>query len=255
MLNRNIDCATKTRKSENMSKINEVNENKRTARIAGLWYLVLAIGAGYSWMYITKTFVLDSAALTVQNILATENQYIISIICSVVGQIGFIFAALALYRLFKNVNLTQARLMLSLVLISVAIMFVNIIFQTGALVFLNRTNYFTAFSTEQISEISTLFLHLNIIGVYVVDIFWGLWLFPLAYLTYRSNFFPKIIAFVLVISGVGYITDSLSFIINQEVHTVLRNYLSYPEALGEVVMLLWLLIKGVSTPEKVKTNE
>ena len=95
-----------------------------------------------------------------------------------------------------------------------------------------------------------MFLHLNIIGVYVVDIFWGLWLLPLAYLTYQSNFFPKIIALVLVISGLGYIVDSLSFLINQEAHTMLRNYLSIPEALGEVTMLLWLLIKGVSMPDK-----
>ena len=233
-----------------MSQLNEVNENKKTARIAGLWYLVLAIGSGYSWMYITKTFVLGSAVLTVQNILATEPQYIISIICSIVGQIGFIFLALALYRLFKNVNQTQAKLMLTLVIISVSVMFVNIIFQTSALVFLDRTNYFIAFTTAQISELTTMFLHLNIIGVYVVDVFWGLWLLPLAYLTYQSNFFPKIIAFVLVISGLGYIVDSLSFLINQEVHMILRNYLSIPEASGEVVMLLWLLIKGVSIPDK-----
>lgn len=232
-----------------MSPIQDFQENKKTARIAGLWYLVLAIGAGYSWMYITKTFVPDSAALTVQNIFATQPQYIISIICSIIGQIGFTFLALALYRLFKNVNQSQARLMLTLVLISVSIMFVNIIFQTSALVFLNRTTYFTAFTSAQIGELTTMFLHLNIIGVYVVDIFWGLWLLPLAYLTYQSKFFPKIIAIVLVISAIGYIADSLSFIINQEVHSTLRNYLSLPEALGEVVMLLWLLIKGISTPE------
>jgi hypothetical protein len=56
---------------KNMSSLKEIKENRKTARMAGLWYLVLAIGAGYSWTYITKTFVLDSAVLTVQNILAT----------------------------------------------------------------------------------------------------------------------------------------------------------------------------------------
>ena len=233
-----------------MSQLTELKENKKTARIAGLWYLVLAIGAGYTWLYITKTFVSENAVATVQNILATENQYILSIILSIVGQIGFIFLALTLYRLFKNVNQTQARLMLTFVLISVSVMFVNIIFQTGALVFLNRANYFTAFTTEQIYELTTMLLHFNIIGVYVVDIFWGLWLFPLAYLTYKSGFFPKIIMYVLVISGIGYMADSLSFIINSEVHAVLKNYLSIPEALGEIVMLLWLLIKGVSMSDK-----
>ena len=139
--------------------------------------------------------------------------------------------------------------MLTLVLISVSVMFVNIIFQTSSLILLHKPNYFNAFTDIQISELATMFLHLNIIGVYIVDIFWGLWLFPLAFLTYKSNLFPKIIAIVLVISGIGYIVDSLSFIINQDIHSVLRNYLSIPEALGEVVMLFWLLIIGVSKPK------
>ena len=233
-----------------MRQSNITAENRKIARVAGWWYLVLAIGAGYSWTYITKTFVSESAVSTVQNILATETQYVLSIIASIIGQIGFVFLVLSLYRLFKNVNQTQARLMVTLVVISVSVMFVNIIFQTSALVFLQRTHYFHAFSSAQIGELATLLLHLNIIGVYVVDIFWGLWLLPLAYLTYHSNFFPKIIAYVLVISAVGYLVDSLSFLINQELHTALRNYLSIPEALGEVTMLLWLLIKGVSTPAK-----
>jgi hypothetical protein len=233
-----------------MNKLQELTTNKKTARIAGLWYLLLAIGSGYSWMYITKTFVMGSAALTVQHILSTESQYIISILFSIVGQIAFVFLALALYRLLENVNQSQAKLMLTLVIISVAVMLVNIIFQTAALVFLQRTSYFSAFTKAQVAEITTMFLHLNIIGVYVVDIFWGLWLFPLAYLCYQSDFIPKIIALFLVLSGLGYIVDSCSFLINQDVHSFLSNYLSLPEALGEVILLLWLLIKGVLDPEK-----
>lgn len=227
--------------------MNQLQENKRLARIAGLWYLVLAIGAGYSWMYISKTFVAGSAASTVQHILSTEPQYILSIIFSIVGQVAFMFTALYLYRLLKGVSKTQALLMLTLVLVAVAIMFVNIIFQTSALVFLNRTDYFTAFSKAQVAELASMFLHLNIIGVYVVDIFWGLWLLPLAYLVYKSKFIPQIIAYVLVLSGIAYIADSMSFIINQDFHTSLKAYLSLPEALGEITLLLWLLIKGVRT--------
>ncbi len=226
----------------------EYIENRRTARIAGLWYLILAIGSGYSWMYISKTFVIENATSTAENILNTEPEFITSIIFSIIGQIAFIFLALTLYRLFKSVNESRARLMLALVAISVAIMFVNIIFQTSSLILLTRTNYFTGFSDIEIADLATMFLHLNIIGVYVVDIFWGLWLFPLAFLAYKSNMFPKIIAVVLVISGVGYIIDSVSFLINQEIHNTLSNFLSLPEALGEVIMLLWLLIKGVSKP-------
>ncbi len=224
-------------------------ENKKTARMAGFWYLILAIGSGYCWMYISKTFIVESATSTVENILKTEPQYITSILFSAVGQIAFVLLALTLYRLFKPVNPKQALLMLVLVCISVSVMFMNIIFQTAPVVLLNRVNYLNGFTETQIAELATMFLHLNIIGVYVVDIFWGLWLFPLAILTYQSNFFPKIIAFALMVSGIGYLVDSFSFIIYPDLHNILRNCLSIPESLGEVIMLLWLLIKGVTKPK------
>ena len=100
--------------------------------------------------------------------------------------------------------------MVAFVLVSVPIMFTSTIFQTGALVILDRAENFTMISPKQISELVTLFLHLSIMSVYTVDIFWGLWLFPLAYLVYKSNFFPKLIAFALVISDIGYVLDSIS---------------------------------------------
>ena len=229
-----------------MNHTADLKESKKTARVAGIWYLVLAICSGATWMYLNRTFVPENAALTARNISSTEFQYILSIIASITGQIAFVFVALYLYRLLKNVNMTQARFMITLVFISVALMFVNILFQTGSLVILERTGYFAAFTKDQVAELSTLLLHLNLIGVYIADLFWGLWLFPLAYLAYRSGLFPEFISYALVLSGIGYITDSFSFIINQELHSILRNYLSIPEALGEVILLLWLLIKGVS---------
>ena len=62
--------------------IKETTTEKQIARMAGLWYLLLAITASFSWMYITKTFVADDIIKTVSNILATEKQFILSIICS-----------------------------------------------------------------------------------------------------------------------------------------------------------------------------
>ena len=239
-------------------QLNEMTENKRIARITGVWYLLFVITAGLCQMYLTKTFVAENAVATAQNILATESQYLLSILGSIFGHIiCFLFLVLALYRLLKNVNKTQAQLMLSLVLISVAVMFVNIIFQTGALFVLNRAEYFTEFTAGQISEISTLFLQLRFIGEYVVGIFWGLWLFPLAYLVYKSNFIPKILACLLILSGICHIVDCILFLTNQHIHAILTNYVMLL-ASGEIVIFLWLLIKGVSIPKentKLKMTE
>lgn len=229
---------------------NEMKASKRMARVAGLWYLLLAITSGFSWMVITKTFVAGDAILTAKNILTTESQYIISIISNIVAQISFIYLVLTLYRLLKKVNELQAGLMLTFVLVSVPIMFINIIFQIGAFVILSRANYLKVFTADQIAVYATMFIHLNIIGVHVVEIFWGLWLFPLSYLVYQSNFFPRIIAFLLFISGGGYLVGSFTYLINPGIYGVIEKYLSIPESLGELVMLFWLLIKGVSIPKK-----
>jgi hypothetical protein len=128
-------------------------------------------------------------------------------------------------------------------------MFVILIFQISALFVLNRAEYFTEFTAGQISEISTLFLQLRFIGEYVVGIFWGLWLFPLAYLVYKSNFIPKIIACLLVLSGICHIIDCVLFLTTLNTHALLTTYLRFPVALGEIAMLLWLLVKGVSIPK------
>ncbi|MDR0368772.1 MAG: DUF4386 domain-containing protein [Bacteroidales bacterium] len=234
---------------------NEVKENKRIAGIAGIWYLLFVVTAGLCQMYLIKTFVAENAEATAQNILATESLYLLSIFGSVFGHIiCFLFVVLMLYRLLKHVNETQAKLMFSLVLVAVAVMFINIIFQANALFVLNRAAYFKEFTVGQIYEISTLFLQLRFIGEYVTGILWGLWLFPLAYLVYKSNFIPKIIACLLILAGICHIADCVLFLTNQRLHAILTDYLMLL-ALGEIIMFLWLLIKGVSVPEENETTE
>jgi hypothetical protein len=232
-----------------MNKMNEINENKRTARIAGIWYLLFVVTAGLSQMYLNKIFVEYDLEATAQTILSTKTQYLFSIFGSIFGHIiCFLFVVLALYRLLKNVNKTQARLMLSMVLVSISVMFLLIIFQTLTLHTLNRAECNTELT------VSFMFLYLRLMGEYVIGIFWGLWLFPLAYLVYKSNFIPKIFTYLLILSGVCHIADCILFLSSQNTHEILTNYLSVPIALGEIPLFLWLLIKGVLTP-KVEANE
>jgi uncharacterized membrane protein len=231
------------------NNLEEMHVNKRIARVAGLWYLLLGITSGFSWMYLTRIFVAGNATLTVSNILASEPQYLMAIISNIIGQISFIFLVLALYRLLKHVDETQSKLMLTLVVVSVPIMFTNIFFQTGVLVVLRGADYLKVFSVDQLSSLAMMFINLNITGVHIVGIFWGLWLFPLSYLVYKSKYFPKILAVLLIISGVCYLTGNLTSLIIPEVYVVIEKFLSLPEAIGESAMILWLLIKGITISE------
>ncbi|MDR1200404.1 MAG: DUF4386 domain-containing protein [Tannerellaceae bacterium] len=223
-----------------------INESKKIARIAGIWYLVLAIGAGYSWMFITNVYVDGNATLTAENIIRSDFRYIIAIIFSIIGQLAFILLGLTLYRLLKQVNKDISKIMVTLVLVSIPIMFVAIIIETGALLVLKRADYLNVFTIEQIQSIAMTFVSLHITGVHIVTIFWGLWLFPLAYLVYKSNFIPKAIAILLILSGICYCIGSMSSLISPGFYAKIEPILSIPETIGEVSLLLWLLIKGVS---------
>ena len=237
------------------NNLEDMKVNKRIARVAGLWYLLLGITSGFSWMYITRIFVAGNAALTVNNILVSEPQYLIAIISSIIGQISFIFLVLALYHLLRHVNELQARLMLTLVVVSVPIMFINILFQTGALAVLRRADYLQVLSADQLSSLAMLFINLNLIGVHIAGIFWGLWLLPFGYLVYKSKYFPNILAVLLIISGVSYLIGSLTSLIIPEVYVVIEKFLSLPEAIGELAMIFWLLIKGITISENMLTPD
>lgn len=228
-----------------MECANGIFAERRTARIAGLWYLLLAAGSGASWFYMAGIIVEGDAIATTRNILATGTAYLASILGSIVGQIGFILLALTLYRLLRKTSEAQARLMLAFVLVAVPIMFVNIVFQAGAYLLLDRAGFLGAFSEAQQKALAMLLVHLHVVGLHVVDVFWGLWLLPLGLLVYRSGLFPGILAILLLASGGAYVLDSLSYLVAPGVFSVLERYLSIPEAAGEMAMLFWLLIKGV----------
>ena len=137
-------------------------------------------------------------------------------------------------------------------LVSVPIMFINIFFQTEALFVLNRSGYLNVFSAEQINSLSMLFMNLYFTGVHIVEIFWGLWLFPLSYLVYKSKYFPKILALFLIIAGLCYLIGSMCYLLDLEFYSTIQFYLSIPESIGELSIVFWLLIKGVKKQKPIK---
>src|SRR5688572_14403177 len=97
---------------------------KRTARQAGLLYLGLSILAIIGYFYLRPRFVISGdAAATARNILANEPLYRVGILIDVTAQLLFILVVVALYRLFRDVDRTQARIMVALVATGIAAQF------------------------------------------------------------------------------------------------------------------------------------
>jgi hypothetical protein len=227
-----------------------VNSIKKTARIAGVLYLILAICSGFAFFVRSSLIVSEDATATANNIMASESLFRISFVSDLIGQIIFLFLVYFLYKLLKSVDKDQARLMVILVVASVPIACLNMINQFAVLPLLSGGGYLAAFNADQLHALAMLFLNLHAYGILIAQIFWGLWLLPLGYLVFKSGFIPIILGVLLIIAGLGYIMDSLGKFLISNYNITIASY----TFIGEVLLLLWLLIKGVKDQQPAATK-
>jgi hypothetical protein len=157
--------------------------------------------------------------------------------------IANIFLALVLYQLLKVVNKNMASLMVILFLVGVPIAMLNEVTQLAVLRLLSGADYLKAYATDQLQALVYLLIGLHDQGLLIAHIFFGLWLLPMGYLVFKSGFIHKLVGVLLVIAGVGYVVQSFAAFLGYNVNIILFT------GLGELVFLLWLLIKGVNVEQ------
>ena len=218
-----------------------MNSTCNPGRVAGLWYLLLIAMGPLFLIYIpNKLFVHGNAAATVNNIAAHERLFRIGILAELVGGVILIFLVLAFYRLFKGVDASLAVLVVILGGVMPAVIyFVNVVNDFAALMVAQGADFLSVFEKPQRDALAMLFLRAHHQEVLAAEILWGLWLFPLAILVYRSRF----LGVWLIVNGFAYPTISLTGLLVPQYEDVVSNY-AFPALLGEMAIMLWLLIKG-----------
>jgi hypothetical protein len=218
------------------------NPNK-TARVAGYLYLMLFPLGIFGIIYVPSSLiVLGDAATTASNIMANELLYRLSIVTALTLQIVYIFLALALYKLLNPVDKNNAVLMVILVLVAAPIAMLNELNHVAVLLVLSGSDLLTTFSLDQVQASVPLFLNLHEHGVFIAQIFWGLWLFPMGYLIFKSNFLPLALGILMIIGGFGYLVDSFVYFIFPDFDVTFSEF----TFLGELLLPLWLMFKGVN---------
>jgi len=218
-------------------------------RSAGLLYILVSLIGFFALGYVPGKLIVDgNAAATAANIAAHETLFRLGIAGELIGQAGFIFVALALYRLLEGVSRRQAALMVTLILVSIPIAFLNELNAFAALLLARGSDALSAFDKPQRDALAMLFIELHGRGFGVAEMFWGLWLFPLALLVYRSRFLPRFLGVWLAVAGVAWVVLSLTSVLlpqyEERMYAVLQ-----PAFFGEIAFMLWLVIKGARPPE------
>lgn len=191
----------------------------------------------------SKLIIHGNATATASNISASETLFSLSIASQLIGAAGFIFVALALYDLLKRVNQRHAWLMVLLIVVSVPIAFLNELNSIAALALVRGADSLALLEKPQREALAMLFLKLHGQGLVVAEIFWGLWLFPLAMLVYKSRFLPRFLGVWLALAGVAWVILSLTGILLPQYQDRVNTF-SQPAVFGEVAFMLWLVIKG-----------
>src|SRR6266702_4537599 len=105
-----------------------MNSTKKTARIAGLLYLVNGVTGFFSIIYVPgKLIVSGNTAATANNILASERLFRLDVVSELICAAEFIYLLWVLYRLLSGVNKTHAALMVIWGLAFVPVMAVNVL--------------------------------------------------------------------------------------------------------------------------------
>ena len=225
-----------------------MHPTKKAARIAGAIYLSMIFVAPFSMLYVPgKLIVRNNPAATADNILAHETMFRLSIFGDLIGQVIFICLGVAFYRLLRDVNKTWAMLMLSFVLVSAAVCFLNALNDIAALILFRGGDFLVVFDKPQRDALAMFFLRLYNYGQFIAEVFWGLWLFPLGFLIYRSGFIPRFIGAWLMINCFGWLALSFTALFFLQNYNALFGYLQ-PVLFGEMALMLWLLIKGAKVP-------
>ena len=215
----------------------------RTAHLAGILYLAMAVLDVLGYMYFPSLFTVPgNAAATVRNILDRELLYRTSILTALAAQIIFILVALTLYHLFRDVDRQLARLMAVLVCVGVAGEMANIANKLTPLALL-QADYVSVFSRAQLEALALAALRWgNNLGQ-LLTLFWGLWLLPFGWLTIKSRFLPRILGYLLLIAGCGYIVSCATFIVFPAQLPAISRFL-FPLYFGELPIIFWLAIVG-----------
>ena len=222
-----------------------MNTVKREARRAGFLYLLVALIAPLGLIYVPSQVPLESdVSATVARLADSAGLVRAGIVSELAHQIVLVFLLLALYRLFRPVDKSLAWLLVAFgALLSVPIVFVNVLNEIAALMLAPGTGFAAAFETAQREALAYLFLSLHDQGIGVVSMFWGLWLFPFGLLVIRSGFIPGVFGWLLLVAGASYVAASFTGIAFPQFSGTVKPVTDLL-ALCEIPIILWLVIRG-----------
>jgi hypothetical protein len=219
----------------------------KTARVAGLIYLLEILTGMFSLMYVPSQIkVHGDAVATVQNVVAKEFLFRLDVVVGSISDVAALVLPFVLYKLLSPVSKHAAVLMVVFGVVFIPIDLVASANQLDILNLVSKAGAQHALGTEPlVTKVMALFdaAHNKTL---ISELFWGLWLLPFGYLVIKSGFLPKILGFFLMLGSLSYLVPFLVEVLFPNYST--PDIVALPSAIGEIGIALWLTFVGIREP-------
>lgn len=215
----------------------------KAALIAGVGLFIMVIAAPFSEMYAyPKLVVTDDAAQTVRNIITNETLFNLDIIGYLITFACDIIVAWALYVFFKpvNVNVSLLTAWFRVVYTAIALAALLNLVTVHRLAIDNNAVFLKLLGPDQLNAQVMLLLKAFKGGFHFGIIFFGIHLLFVGYLILKSDYVPKLLGALIILSGLGYFITGIEPYLFKNVRVDFAKFTFY----GELIFMLWLLIKG-----------
>jgi hypothetical protein len=228
-----------------MTKLTADKSLQKAARVAGLAYLLIIVTSILAMVFGSgKLIVEGNDAATFSNIMAKELLFRFTTAYELIMYVGVVILSIALYAILKTVNKNLALFALCCRLIEAIMGCLVVLSSLVVLQLLNGEKYSAVFEAEQLIALVGLNLDVQTAARSILLVFFGLGTIVFCYLFFKSKYIPRILAVfgIFSFSLMLYPLVAILFPIPVELQIVFH----VPGTLFEVIIGLWLLIKGVN---------
>ncbi|MGB3588703.1 MAG: DUF4386 domain-containing protein [Tunicatimonas sp.] len=212
----------------------------KTARITGVWYLMMAISGILGFMvFHSQIFVSGNPEQTLTNLIELESTARIRLLLEFAIVISQAFTAVWFYKLFKDSYEWEAWTLGVWGMVNALAIMISAIASASAI----------GVASSDISamedKVVLTYVFQNIISNAwgIGGLFFGLWLFPMGYIVIKSKRMPVWLGRVIVLGGIGYLFSTV--IRYAGIDFSLNRFLTLPATIGEFWMIGYLLIFGI----------
>lgn len=220
---------------------------QRYARVGGILYLIIIV-AGITGELVVRgrTVVSGDAAATAHNIIAAPSLWRAGIAGDLLMHICDVGLMLVFYVLLRPVNANLALLAILFNLVQTGVLVANKLNLLLPLFLLGNAAYLKAFTPQQLQALSYVSLRTHDYGFGFGLIFFGMECLVLGYLIARSEYLPRVLGFLMLLAGAGYLANSFALVMSPRLASALFPVILLPPFIAELSLALWLLVKGVN---------